>query len=72
MKSKKLPPAYDEKYGMLLCPHCNSPLLINETRKGNFKCIVCGNYVDKLSIEVMMKMVDNFSSELLREWMIEM
>lgn len=65
-------PLYDEKYGMLLCPHCKSPLLTKETRSGRFKCVICNEYVGKLNEEVMVKMVDSFPEELLREWMIEM
>jgi len=71
VKSKKLPPLYNEKYGMLLCPHCSSPLLTNETRKGDFKCVICNSLVDKLSTEIMMKMLDSFPAELLHEWMLE-
>ncbi|KPV63676.1 MAG: hypothetical protein AOA65_1227 [Candidatus Bathyarchaeota archaeon BA1] len=68
---KKLSPLYEDKYGILLCPYCNSPLLTEETREGEFKCILCGKYVDRLSLEVMMKMVDRFPTELLHEWMLE-
>ena len=71
MKSK-FSPLYDEKYGMLLCPNCRSPLLTKETRSGRFKCVVCDRYVGKLSEGVMIKMLDNFPKELLREWMMEM
>lgn len=72
MKSGKSSPLYDDKYGMLLCPSCKSPLLTEETRTGEFKCVICNKLVDKLSVEVMMKMVDNFPDEMLHEWIIEM
>jgi len=61
-------PLYDDEYGMLLCPHCKSPLLTKETREGRFRCTICGKYVGRLSEEVMFKMVDNFPEELILEW----
>jgi len=70
MKSDKRSPLYES--GMLLCPHCKSPLLVEETRKGEFKCVICGKLVGSPSVEVMMELVDNFPAELLREWEIEM
>jgi uncharacterized protein YbaR (Trm112 family) len=70
MKSEKCSPLYEA--GMLLCPHCKSPLLVEETRKGDFKCVICSKLVGALSIEVMMELVDDVPAELLREWEIEM
>jgi len=70
VKGEKPSPLYES--GMLLCPYCKSPLLVEETRKGEFKCVICGKLVGSLSVEVMMELVDNFPAELLREWKIEM
>jgi uncharacterized Zn finger protein (UPF0148 family) len=64
-------PLFDEKIG-LICPHCKSPLLTEETRNGKFKCSICEKPVGRLSLEVMVKMVDSFPTRLLREWEIEM
>jgi len=71
MKSKKLSPLYNEEYGMLICPHCDSPLLTVETRKGDFEYVLCKKRVGKLSVEVMMKMVDDFPAETLFDWLTE-
>ena len=72
MKSREPSPLYSEEYGMLICPHCKYPLLTVETRKGDFKCVLCKKRVGRLSVEVMRRMLDDFPSELLREWQIEM
>lgn len=72
MESEKPSPLYEDRLGILLCPHCKSPLLVEETRKGEFRCVICNKLVGTLSTEVMMKMVDGVPSGLLREWEIEM
>jgi len=66
----ELSPLYD-KHGILLCPHCRSPLLTKKTRSGKFKCVLCNRYVGRLSEETMMKMLDDFPKDLLREWIME-
>jgi uncharacterized Zn finger protein (UPF0148 family) len=70
-KDKGPSPLFDEKIG-LICPHCKAPLLIEETIDGKFRCSICDKFVGRLSVEVMIKMVEVFPSELLREWEIEM
>lgn len=72
MKNRELSPLYNEEYGMLICPHCKYPLLSVETRKGDFKCVLCKKRVGRLSVEVMMKMVNDFPVETLHEWLTEM
>lgn len=59
----------------LVCPHCKAPLLTveeeDEDINGLFHCTFCGGEVGRISEEVMMKMIDDFPLELLREWRIE-
>lgn len=72
-KTVKMPLCID---GELICPHCKTPLLLDDTKddvvRGEFVCLFCGGIVSKLSEEILMKMLDDFPKELLREWMIEM
>jgi len=63
------PPIYRD--GELICPYCETPLLTDETANGKFLCIFCKGEVDRLTEETMMKMVDDFPEDLLREWLIE-
>ena len=68
MKKPK-PPIY--RHGELLCPHCKAPLLVEEDPKGKLCCSICKGEVDKLTEETLMKMVDDFPTDLLREWIVE-
>ena len=65
----KEPPIYRD--GELVCPHCETPLLTEEDVDGIFRCVFCKEEVDKLTEETMMKMVDDFPEDLLREWLVE-
>lgn len=67
---KKEPALYED--GELICPHCRYPLFSVENRMGEYECFLCGGLIDKLTDEVMRKMLDDFPDELLREWQIEM
>jgi len=68
MKKPKTPIYRD---GELLCPHCKAPLLVEEDLEGKLHCSICKSEVNKLTEETLMKMVDDFPAELLREWAIE-
>ena len=69
-KKIKKHPFYEN--GELICPHCKYPLFVIENRKGEDECFLCKGLVDSLADETMEKMLDDFPSELLREWIIEM
>jgi len=63
-------PLYEN--GTLICPNCKSILLTEENRRGEFQCIFCKETIDRLSEDVMKKMLDDFPSETIHEWKIEM
>jgi len=63
------PPIYRD--GELVCPHCDTPLLTEEGMDGKFYCVFCQNEVGRLTEESMKRMVDDFPTDLLKEWVIE-
>jgi len=63
------PPIYRD--GELVCPHCDTPLLTEEGMDGKFYCLFCQNEVGRLTEESMKRMVDDFPTDLLKEWVIE-
>ena len=68
MKKPKAPVYRD---GELVCPHCGTPLLTEETADGRFRCVFCGGEVSRLTEETMKKMIDDFPKRLIKEWLVE-
>ena len=67
--TKAKPPLYHE--GELFCPHCKAPLLVDEDSQGKPHCSICKGEVDKLTEKTLMKMIDDFPADLLKEWLLE-
>jgi len=49
-----------------------SPFVAVEEKHLTIRCYICGNAVNKISVNTMKKMLDDFPKETLYEWMIEM
>ncbi|MHB2036555.1 MAG: hypothetical protein ACYCPW_07410 [Nitrososphaerales archaeon] len=54
--------------GSLHCPHCRTPLTVEERGENDYRCIYCFGRVGKLTDKTIIQMAKAIPKETMREW----